>query len=140
MKNTKITLGVAAATCLLASPAFAAKTSLDDGALGKVVGKANTYTIGSTSTMSVTNSNDASANIGFGLYQWSDDHSTDTSTHKGANDQSGQSSGVQASITGSVNSLVWGAIGQNALTNGGTTTLTGGEVNMSYGVFAGGGF
>jgi len=140
MKNLKITLGVAAAGCLLASPAFAAKTSLGDGDLGKVTGKNNTYTFGSTATSTITNSQDASANIAFGWYQWQDDHSGDLSNHKGANDQQGSATAVQQNVTATVNSLVWGAIGQNNLTNGAAVSLTGPETNMAYGVFAGGGF
>lgn len=140
MKNTSVTLGVAAAACLLATPAFAAKTSLGDGDLNKVTGKDNTYTFGSTATSTVSNSSDTSANIAFGWYQWTDDHSADKSLDKGANDQSGSASAVQQSVTATVNSLAWGAIGQNNLVNGATVTLTGPETNMAYGVFAGGGF
>ena len=140
MKNMKITLGVAAATCLLASPAFAAKTSLGDGDLSKVTGKDNSYTFGDTATSTITNSVDASANIAFGWYQWTDDHSADVSDHKGANNQSGSASAVQQSVQATVNSLVWGAVGQNNLDNAGAVTLTGDETNMAYGVFAAGGF
>lgn len=144
MKNTKMTFGVAAAACLLASPAFAAKTALDDGSLSKVTGKAdNTFTFGNTTSANTTvsNSADTSANIAFGWFQWNDHHGTDTSDHKGANDQSGATSAVQQSAVAQVNGLVWGAVGQNLLTNGNTVTLTAGpETNMSYGVFAAGGF
>ena len=140
MKKTTITLGVAAAGCLLAAPAFAAKSSLGDGDLSKVTGKDNTYIFGSTATSTITNSQDASANIAFGWYQWTDDHSGDLSDHKGANDQAGSTTAVQQSVTATVNSLVWGAVGQNNLTNGAIVSLTGPETNMAYGVFAGGGF
>ena len=140
MKNTKITLGVAAAACLLASPAFAAKTSLGDSDLNKVTGKDNLYTFGDTATSTITNSQDASANIAFGWYQWTDDHSADVSDHKGANNQSGSASAVQQSVTATVNSLVWGAVGQNNLQNAAAVLLSGDEVNMAYGVFAAGGF
>jgi hypothetical protein len=140
MTNMKITLGVAAAGCLLASPAFAAKTSLGDGDLNMVTGKDNTYTFGSVATSTITNSQDASANIAFGWYQWTDDHSGDLSDHKGSNNQDGSATAVQQNVSATVNGLVWGAMGQNQLTNGGTVSLTGPETNMAYGVFAGGGF
>ena len=140
MSNMKITLGVAAAACLIASPAFAAKTSLGDGDLSKVTGKDNSYTFGDTATSTITNSVDASANIAFGWYQWTDDHSADVSDHKGANNQSGSASAVQQSVQATVNSLVWGAVGQNNLNNAQAVSLSGDETNMAYGVFAAGGF
>jgi len=42
-------------------------------------------------------------------YVWSDNHAGDLSDHKGANDQSGENSNVQAAITGNLNAITWGA-------------------------------
>lgn len=141
--------GMAAAGVLASAVAMAAPQAMSDSKLDKITGKSNAYTFGSTSTTTTTNiteTGDNSANIQFGWYQWSDVHTADTSLHKGANDQSGSSSLVQNNITGTVNSLVWGSIGQNTLVNAPSGTATtvgaigGGQTNMAYGVFAGGGF
>jgi hypothetical protein len=132
-----VVAGVAAATVLTA-PVFAAKTSLSDNALDTVAGKDNSYKFNSDSTATVSLSGDSSANIQFDWYQWTDNHSNDNSSNKGANDQSGATSHVQQSISGQINSLIWGSAGQNALTN--TGSITGSQNNMSYGVFAAGGF
>lgn len=145
MKKTRTTVtlcGVALATCLTVSPAFAAKTALDDGALGKVSGKAdNAFTFGNTSVSdtTITNTNTKDV-ISFGWFQWNDHHGTDTSDHKGANDQSGVTSSVQQAAVAQVNGLTWGWSSQNLLTNGDTTTLTGTELNMAYGATVVGGF
>lgn len=137
-----VVAGMAAAT-LLSSPVFAAKVSLTDKAIDEVAGKANDYTFSSDSNATVSLSSDASANIQFDWYQWTDLHTADASTNKGANDQSGSASQVQQNISGQANALIWGSAGQNVLVN---TEGTGGvgvgndQSNMSYGVFAGGGF
>lgn len=139
--------GMAAAGLLASAMAAAAPQAISDSKLGQITGKSNSYTFGSTSSTtatSISQANDDSANIQFGWYQWSDTHQGDQSLHKGANDQSGSSSLVQSNITGTVNSLVWGSIGQNTLVNGGTAgtagSIGGSQTNMAYGVFAGGGF
>ena len=136
---TLVVAGMAAAT-VLAAPVFAAKVSLSDSAIDAVAGQANnTYHFSSDQTATLNLSNDASANIQFDWYQWTDDHSSDQSSNKGANDQSGSNSHVQQSITGKANALIWGSAGQNVLTNT-DSTISASQTNMSYGVFAGGGF
>jgi hypothetical protein len=143
MKMKPIALVVAgmAATTLLTVPVFAAKTSLSDVEMAGISGKGqNGYTFTSDSTALVSLSSDASANIQFDWYQWSDSHTGDASTNKGANDQSGSNSMVQQCITGSANALIWGSAGQNVLTNTGSSDVAGSQTNMSYGVFAAGGF
>jgi len=137
-----VVAGMAAAT-LLSAPVYAAMVSLSDAAMDKVSGKGqNDYTFSSDSTALVSLSGDASANIQFDWYQWSDNHSGDLSTNKGANDQSGSSSVVQQNIAGQANALIWGSAGQNYLLNaeGGNGGVAGSQTNMSYGVFAAGGF
>jgi len=142
MTNAKIALGVgvAAVACLMASPVYAAKTTLDDADLGRVSGQNNIYTFGSVATSEITNSQDASANISIGWFQWQDDHSGDLSNHKGSNDQSGSNNATQQHVTATVNSIAWGSLGQSAITNSGKVTLSGPLINMAYGVFAAGGF
>ena len=143
MKTTKIKMvitGVAAAACLMASPAFASKTSLNEKSLSAVTAKDNTYTFGDTAKSIISNTNSRGTDISFGWYQWTDDHSADKSLDKGANDQSGSNSAVQQNVTATLNNLTWGWISQNNLTNGGPVTLAGTELNMAYGVTAIGGF
>lgn len=135
-----VVAGMAAAT-LLTAPVFAAKTSLTDVALDGVSAKGNnTYTFSSDSTALLSLTSDASANIQFDWYQWTDSHSKDASTNKGANDQSGSHSQVQQNISGEANALIWGSAGQNVLLNTASSNITGSQSNMSYGVFAAGGF
>jgi hypothetical protein len=135
-----VVAGMAAAT-LLSAPVFAAKTSLSDVEMAGISGKGNnTYTFSSDSTALVSLSSDASANIQFDWYQWTDSHSQDSSLNKGANDQSGSNSMVQQCISGQANALIWGSAGQNVLTNTASSNVTGSQTNMSYGVFAAGGF
>jgi hypothetical protein len=133
-----VVAGMAAAT-LLSAPVFAGKVSLSDNALDNVSGKNNTYTFSSDSSATVSLASDASANIQFDWYQWNDVHSGDVSVNKGANDQSGSSSQVQQNVSGQANALIWGSAGQNVLVSTGST-VGNDQSNMSYGVFAGGGF
>ena len=133
-----VVAGMAAAT-LLTAPVFAAKTSLSDVSLDGVVAKGNSYHFSSDSSAVVSLSSDASANIQFDWYQWTDTHHNDQSQNKGANNQSGSHSQVQQSVSGQANSLIWGSAGQNVLLN--TSSSVGNDqANMSYGVFAAGGF
>ena len=83
MKMKPIALAVAgmAALTVASAPVFAAKVSLSDAAMDKVSGKANNYTFGSDSTATVSLASDASANIQFDWYQWSDVHSNDASSN-----------------------------------------------------------
>ncbi len=140
MMHAKILLGVAAAVSLLCSPAYAAKVTLKDADLSQVAGRDNTYVFGGAATSQITNSGGAKANITFGWFQWSDDHSADKSLGKGSNDQSGTASAVQQNVSATINNLAWGSIGQSVVTNAGKVTLSGPEVNMAYGVLAVGGF
>jgi hypothetical protein len=133
-----IIAGMAAGT-LMSAPVFAATTALSDTALDAVTGKANSFAFGATTTTNITAGDDASANIQVGWFQWTDDHSTDGSLDKGANNQSGASSNVQSNITTTANALFWGAVGQNTVENTGTT-IAGTQTNMGYGVFTNGGF
>lgn len=128
------------AICMSASPAFASKSSLSEKTLGDVTAKNNTYSFGDTATSTLYQTDTRGSNILFGWYQWQDDHSGDLSNHKGANDQNGTNNATQQNVTATVNSLAWGWISQNNLTNGKVVTLSGPELNMAYGVTAVGGF
>jgi len=128
-----------AVAILLSAPAFAAKMSLTDEQMDAVSGNANDYTFSGNSSSTVSLAGGASANIQFDWYQWTDVHAADASIKKGANDQSGFASQVQQNIGGKTNALIVGAAGQNVLNN--TDGAVGGsQTNLSYAVFAGGGF
>jgi len=128
---------IGAAALLVASPVFAA-TTVGDEALDSVAGKANTFTSSVINTVAQSQNNDASSSIQVGYEQWFDTHNADVSDHKGANDISGATSNVQASVVESGNVLVWGSAGQNTINN--TGDIGGSQTNMAYGVFAAGGF
>jgi hypothetical protein len=138
MKPLALIMAGMAAGTLVSAPLFAAPAALDDSTLDAVAGKANGYSFGTTVGTSNTMGNDNSANIQFGYFQWSDDHSADASAVKGGNDVSGISSTVQQNATGAVNALFWGGLGQNMITN--TATVASQQMNMAYGTFGNGGF
>lgn len=134
----KISLATLAA-CLLSARACAGVTTLSDTDMSHITGESNIYNLGGGSSMQVTSIN-STANVQLGMVQWSDDHSADTSNHKGSNDQSGTNSQVQAHITAEANAIAWGSIAQSVLHNVGTTVLNGPETNRAYSVFVDGGF
>jgi hypothetical protein len=145
MKKSQLAIIIAglAAGTLLSAPVFADTVALSDTAMDAIAGKANTYTFSSDQSATLAAGSDASANIQFDWYQWTDDHSTDGSLDKGANNQSGASSNVQSTITTTANGIVWGALAQNTVVNTEGTPnagIGGTQSNMAYGVFANGGF
>ena len=145
MKKSPLALIIAglAAGTLLSAPVFADTVALSDDAMDAIAGKANTYDFQSDQSATLSVGDDGSANIQFDWYQWTDDHSTDGSLDKGANNQSGASSNVQSTITTTANGIIWGALAQNTLVNdegSGSVGVAGTQSNMSYGVFANGGF
>jgi hypothetical protein len=108
--------GMAAAT-LMSAPVFAAKVVISDAALDTVFGAANNSSFVSGISNSTVSGTNANGNIQIGSYQWSDDHSADSSVNKGANDQSGNLSQVQQNATTVANALAWGAVSQSVTTN-----------------------
>jgi len=143
MMNTISKIGVSGALAvLMVAPVYAAKQSLGDNALDGITGKGdNTSTITGNSSligrMGGTTAGDAGS-VQVGYYQWNDDHSTDGSDHKGANDQSGANSGVQANVTASINTLLWGAGAQVSTIN--TASVGGTQDTESWGTMYLGGF
>ena len=122
---------------LLSSPAYAEKIVVSDATLDTIMGEANSLTVDGSSTSSVTGVN-ANGNIQIGHYQWSDDHSADTSLNKGANVQSGNGSQVQQNASSVANALAWGAVSQSVTTN--TADIGGSQVTQSWAVMYIGGF
>jgi len=118
-------VGIGMLALLLAVPVWAEMAVVSDSDLGSITGKDNTLENGS-------------ADIQIDGFVWADNHAADVSNHKGANDQSGTVSNVQGLVKGQANVINWGAAAQNALVA--TGEITGTQENMSYGVFAGGGF
>ena len=135
-----IVFGVAcmAVVILLSEPVFAEKAPLSDEAIDEISGNANDSTFNGNLSATVSLAGGASANSQFDSYQWSDEHTTDQSQNKGANDQSGSASQVQQNISGQANSLFVGSASQNVLINRGGS-VGGSQNNMAYAVVAGGG-
>lgn len=132
---------IGAVAMLLAAPAYAAKHSISDHALDGVVGKGdNVSTITGNSSLVGLMGNGAAdgGSDQIGYYQWSDDHSTDGSDHKGANDQSGAHSNVQAHIDAVLNTLAWGGASQASTIN--TASVGGDQVTQSWWTMYLGGF
>ncbi len=119
--NTIWKIGISGALAvLMVAPVYAAKQSLGDSALNGITGNGNnvrTITGNSSLISEMRNGGDDAGSIQIGSHQWNDDHSTDGSNHKGANDQSGANSGVQAYVTASINALLWGASAQASTIN-----------------------
>ncbi len=138
MKPIVLVVACMVAAILLSEPVFAAKSSLSDEAIDKVSGNGNDYTFNGNLNSTVSLASGASANSQFDTYQWSDDHATDQSRNKGANNQSGSASQVQQNISGQANALFVGSASQNVLISRGGY-VGGSQNNMAYAVVAGGG-
>lgn len=121
---SKIWVGMGMLALLLAVPVWAEMAAVSDSDLGSITGKDNYNANGS-------------ADIQIDGFLWTDTHAADNSNHKGANDQSGSNSTVQSDVQAEANVINWGAAAQNSLVS---DTVGGTQENMSYGVFAGGGF
>ena len=140
-KSIPIVGGAAAVALLLAAPGQAEVTAVGDSELASITGKMghspNQFDIGSsgTTTQSVTTGD---SNIQWAWYQWHDEHGTDGSIKKGANDQSGTSSLVQASVVAETNLINWGAAasGQNTVGDAGSVD----QLSVGAASFANGGF
>lgn len=131
--------GMAVLMLLLVLPVQAEMSVVVDSDLSGISGKAsNQYNFSGASSTAQAVSNDSSANIQVGWFQWNDVHSGDTTNHKGANDQSGTSTNVQENVVSSANVINWGAAAHNNLVI--TGGIGDGGANMAYGVFANGGF
>lgn len=137
---SKITkLGAIGAFALfLATPVYAAKQTMDDQALAGITGKGgNQTTISGTSSLDMSQVSTAGS-VQAGYYQWSDDHSSDASNHKGANDQSGAHSRVQQNIAVQENSLAWGGPSQSVTLN--TAAIAGNQKTQAWWTMYLGGF
>lgn len=139
MKPFVLVMAGMAAAILLSTPVFAAKASLSDEAIDEVSGTANDFAFSGNSSTTASLASGASANIQFNGYQWSDEHTTDQSQNKGANNQSGSASQVQQNISGHANALVVGSVSQNVLINIGGS-VEGSQNAVAYAAVVGGGF
>jgi hypothetical protein len=140
MKKAILILGGIAVLALMALPVWAGMSSVADSDLAGISGKANNqYLFSGTSNTNQTMTEDNSANIQVGWFQWNDDHSTDMSNHKGANDVSGDATTTQQNVVADTNLIQWGAAASlNWVTS--TETSSGTIAQMPYAVFANGGF
>jgi hypothetical protein len=118
--KTKSILTVASAAVLamaVALPAYAGTQAIGDEDLDAIAGKANTATFTGADVLTITTGNSANGNVQVGYYQWDDTHATDGSLNKGANDQSGATSNVQANVVSVLNIIGWGAAAQVSTVN-----------------------
>jgi len=123
ISKTKMIPALAAtAAALFAISANAAVTSLDEEGLDSVAGKSNSFTAPTTSVTQSENTT-SNGNIQVGVLQWEDDHALDANNHKGANDISGATSNVQASVVGELNAIVWGAYAGVSTVNAGNVAV-----------------
>jgi hypothetical protein len=132
-----VMVGITAAI-LTATPVFAAKITLSDEAIAEVFGNANDSSTGGNSNVTASLAGDANGNIQINGYQWNDNHTSDDSQNKDANNQSGASSQVQKNISAKANALFVGAASQNVLINSGP--VAGSQILTAYAVAANGGF
>jgi len=139
IKPIAVVVAGMAVAILLSEPVFAARALLSDEVLDEVAGRTNDFTFNGNSSTTVSLASSASGNIQFDGYQWSDDHSTDQSQNKNANNQSGSASQVQQNISGHTNALFVGSVSQNVLISGAGAVGTG-QSNTAYAVVANGGF
>ena len=118
--KTKSILTVASAAVLamaVALPAYAGTQSIGDEDLDAITGKSNTANFAGSDDLTITAGNAAAGNVQVGYYQWDDTHQTDGSLNKGANDQSGATSNVQANVVSVLNIIGWGAAAQVSTIN-----------------------
>lgn len=125
------------AVILSATPAYADKLVVADAVLDGISAKASNQTTVTGNDLLKLLLN-GSGSIQVGSFQWSDDHSTDGSNHKGANDQSGMNSAVQQNVTATINTLAWGSVAQVATVN--TAPVHGDQVTQAWSTMFLGGF
>jgi len=121
-----------------ATPAFAAKHLVNNVELDGISARASNQVAISGNSFLKGLMNSSNGSIQVGSYQWSDDHSTDGSNHKGANDQSGAFSRVQQNVTTTINALVWGAAAQVSTVN--TAPVHGDQTTQAWATMFLGGF
>ena len=122
---TKHLVFVSCVCALLAAlpvlPVLAAMSVVSDAELASISASANVYSVTSSgcdncgNTSLTQNVSGTEGNIVVGSVQWQDDHSTDQSINKGANDQSGANSQVQANVTATVNAIQWGVMANSVM-------------------------
>jgi hypothetical protein len=126
--KTNLLISVASAAVLASSMAAAGTTSLSDDALSQIAGKDNNATFTTSTTVALTTGDTSNGNVQVGFYQWEDSHTNDISYAKGGNTANGDTSMVQASVTGENNIFGWGAAAQVS-----TNIAGGGSCNCGIG-------
>jgi len=118
------------AVALWVLPVTAEMAAIGDADLAMISGKSNSMgcDCGNSST---------DGSIQINNYDWDDNHSADASNHKGANDQSGDESQVQANVDVQLNAITWGAYAAITST---ATTIGGDQLGESWATLYLGGF
>jgi hypothetical protein len=129
---------------LPALPVHAVMSVVSDAELASISASSNAYSVtpsecnecgGSSLTQTGTGSD---GNILVGYVQWHDNHSTDQSIHRGANDLSGANSQAQAYVIATVNAIQWGVMANSVFVS--TTVSAGSLVMESHATMFLGGF
>jgi hypothetical protein len=135
--KTNLMITLASAAIMASSVAIAAPVSVSDSDLAQITGKdQNSASFSSSATVNIT-SGSGNGNVQVGFYQWFDKHTQDTSNAKGGNTANGDTSSVQASVSGDNNIFGWGAAAQVATT---TSSITDVFDSESWGTLMLGGF
>ena len=157
-KHASILSAAGVLALCLSMPAQAEVVAMDDSDLDKIQGKGHILTKasavaagGSTIQGHVPNTVESGGNLSvdesvgdgdgnqqIGYYQWSDNHGTDASDHKGGNDQSGSFSTVQSAVVATTNGISWGAFGSNSNVAGLVGSTATQETDTRASLFIGG--
>jgi len=122
MKKTwYLLVGLVVAAFLAAVPVYAASVLVSDADLDGISARAMFVVAGTPAAASL---DEGTANSQTGSYLWSDNHSTDASNHKGANDANGATSLVQNNVVATSNILSWGAASSGSGLVGDATDVT----------------
>lgn len=129
------------AVALWALPVQAEMVSVGDSELSAISGKADGRTSDNTNTGAgnlLIGADASNGNIQVGYYQWNDNHSTDASTNKGGNNQSGATSAVQQNVVAETNAISWGAFADASYISSGNVVDNGVDQESWSTLFIGG--
>jgi hypothetical protein len=136
-KMMLLTFAGALLVALWALPVHAAMVAVSDTDMAAITGKDNTASIQGNGQI-LQGGDDQNGDVVVGILQWDDNHSADASDHKGANDQSGDTSQIQTNDTASIIAISWGAIASANYVSG--TTADSGVDQEAWATLYVGGF
>ena len=140
MKKNRLFAGMVSAVLLTAAvtASHAAPIAVSDADLDTISGKAgNLVSSGSLDIGIALDGDGHSANIQWGMYQWFDDHTADSSIAKGGNHFDGLQSNVQGQVSSMNNALFWGSLGQSNINS---SSIGNAGSNKAFATMSVGGF